>query len=128
MAQEKAFENRVKDFLYDNGCWFVKYWGGGEFTRSGIPDILVCCKGHFVGVEIKAPKGRPSALQIRNLRKIHSAGGYSILLYPKDFSRFQRLIWFFKVDAPDEANTEYAFFINEWIKWENHFERKGVFM
>lgn len=45
MAQEKNFENRVKDFLKDMGCWQLKYWGGAVFTKSGIPDLLVCCKG-----------------------------------------------------------------------------------
>lgn len=44
MAAEKNFENKVKKFLKENGCWILKYWGGAAFTRSGIPDLLVCCK------------------------------------------------------------------------------------
>ena len=34
MASEKNFENRVKRFLKDEGCYFIKYWGGGEFTKD----------------------------------------------------------------------------------------------
>ena len=89
MGAEKNFENKVKDFLKDQGCWFVKYWGGGEFTKAGIPDILCCCHGWFMGIEIKAPRGKPSALQLHNLKKIDEAGGFAILLYPKDFDVFR---------------------------------------
>jgi Holliday junction resolvase len=92
MATEKNFENKVKEFLKDQGCWFIKYWGGGQFTKEGIPDILCCCNGHFLGIEIKAPKGRPSPLQIHNLKKIDEAGGYGVLLYPKDFDTFKLLV------------------------------------
>ena len=58
MAKEKDLENKVKQFLKDNGCWYVKYWGGGGYTRSGVPDLLICCTGIFMAVELKAPKGR----------------------------------------------------------------------
>ena len=43
MAAEKNFENKIKGFLKDHGCWFLKYWGGAAYTKSGIPDILACC-------------------------------------------------------------------------------------
>ena len=92
MGSEKNFENKVKDFLKEQGCWFVKYWGGGEFTKAGVPDILCCCNGWFMGIEVKAPKGKPSALQLHNLKKIDEAGGFAILLYPKDFDHFKRLV------------------------------------
>lgn len=92
MASEKNFENKVKKFLKDKGCWFIKYWGGAAYTKSGIPDLLVCCAGFFIGVEIKAPNGKPSELQLYNLKKIDEAGGYGILLYPKDFEIFQKFI------------------------------------
>lgn len=49
MAAEKNFEEKVKKYLKENGCWFLKYWGGGGFTKSGIPDLLVCCKVHGRG-------------------------------------------------------------------------------
>lgn len=92
MAAEKQFENKVKTFLKDNDCWFLKYWGGAAYTKSGIPDILVCCKGWFMGVETKAPNGKPTDLQIYNLRKIDRAGGLAILLYPKDYDLFKKLV------------------------------------
>ena len=43
MAAEKNFENRVKKYLDEYGCWWIKYWGGAAYTKSGIPDLLVNC-------------------------------------------------------------------------------------
>lgn len=111
MAQEKTFENKVKEFLKEQGCWFIKYWGGGQFTKEGIPDILCCCNGYFLGIEIKAPKGKPSPLQIHNLKKIDEAGGFGILLYPKDFDLFKKLVYDLK---------EYG-----WDTHDVHEELKG---
>lgn len=112
MAAEKQFENKVKTFLKDSGCWFLKYWGGAAYTRSGIPDILVCCKGWFMAVEVKAPNGKPSDLQIYNLRQIDRAGGLAILLYPKDYDMFKRL-----VENPDNKKL-YEVLKSKW----KHFE------
>ena len=92
MASEKTFENRVKKFLKDSRCYFIKYWGGGEFTKAGVPDILCCCNGYFIGIEVKAPKGKPSPLQIHNLKKIDESGGLGVLLYPKDFEIFKKMV------------------------------------
>lgn len=92
MGKEKDLENKVKQYLKENGCWFIKYWGGGGYTKSGIPDLLVCCNGIFVAVELKAPKGRPTELQMKKLHEIKDSGGLAILLYPKDLELFKNLI------------------------------------
>ena len=92
MAAEKNFENKVKKFLKDNGAWLLKYWGGAAYTKSGIPDLLVCLNGWFLGIEIKASNGKPSDLQLYHLRGIKKAGGIAVLLYPDDFENFKKLI------------------------------------
>lgn len=69
----------------------MKTWSNGV-QRSGVPDLLVCCKGKFIGVELKATNGKPSALQLWNLRKIEESGGYGVLLYPSDFDVFTKFI------------------------------------
>lgn len=89
--KEKEFENKVKAFLKDRGCWVLKTWSNGV-QRQGIPDLLVCCNGYFVGVELKAEKGRPSELQKYNIEKIRESGGIAIILYPDKFEKFQCLI------------------------------------
>ena len=100
MGDEKNLENRVKQYLKDHGCWCLKYWAGGGFTKSGIPDLLICCRGRLIGCELKASYGRPSALQITELRRIQKAGGAGILLYPKHLDVFRELI-----DAMIQADT-----------------------
>lgn len=91
MAGEKNFENRVKRFLDSEGCWYVKFFAN-QFTKSGIPDLLVCCNGRFLGVELKGPKGRPSPLQLHHIANIEEAGGIGMVLYPDGFEDFKELI------------------------------------
>lgn len=91
MGAEKKFENKVKAFLKQQGCWNLKTWSNGV-QRTGVPDLLVCCNGRFVGVELKAQNGKPSELQLYNLRKIEESGGYAILLYPSDFEMFKGFV------------------------------------
>jgi hypothetical protein len=121
--KEKNFENKVKGFLKNQDAWFVKYWGGGEFTKSGVPDILACVNGYFIGIEVKAPTGRPSELQLDNLKKIDDAGGFGILLYPKDFEVFKEL-----VEACQKMHIEVQMDRYEelkerwWSKWQQVFK------
>lgn len=107
MAAEKNFENRVKGFLKEQGCWFVKYWGGGGFTKAGIPDLLACCNGWFLGVELKAPKGKPSELQLWNLVKIDDGGGFGWLLYPDKFDDFKQFVMLLKQGLTVNARNIY---------------------
>lgn len=92
MAEEKQFENKVKKYLDSIGAWYIKYWAGSGYTKSGIPDILACVDGLFYGIEVKATNGRPSMLQLVNLSKIRESGGVGVLLYPQDFKGFEDLI------------------------------------
>lgn len=91
IAQEKTFENKVKKFLESQGAWYVKYFAN-SFTKSGIPDILACVNGYFVGVEVKAQGGKPSELQLYNVKKIREAGGFAVVLYPSGFEKFKKFI------------------------------------
>lgn len=91
MAAEKQFENKIKAYLRTRDAYFVKFFANA-FTRSGVPDILACVNGHFVGIEVKAKDGRPSELQLHNIRKIREAGGIAFVLYPSAYEHFTRLI------------------------------------
>lgn len=86
--REKSFENKIKDFLDSIGAvWYKQF--GCSYTKAGTPDLLCCVNGHFVAVEVKADKGRPSPLQLYNINKIRKAGGAVYILYPKDFEEFK---------------------------------------
>ena len=55
----------------------VFFWKehGGALGTSGIPDIICCYRGRFLGLEAKLPGGRLTALQKRALERINRAGG-----------------------------------------------------
>ena len=55
----------------------VFFWKehGGAYGTSGIPDIICCYKGRFLGLEVKLPGGKLTALQHKALEKINAAGG-----------------------------------------------------
>lgn len=55
----------------------VFFWkeSGGPYGTSGVPDIICCYKGRFLGLEAKLPGGRLTALQKQALEKINRAGG-----------------------------------------------------
>ena len=101
MAGEKNFENRIKAFLKSEGAWFIKYWAGSQFTKSGVPDILACVDGYFVAIEVKGPNGKPSELQLHTIKKIREAGGFAFVLYPSGFDEFKDFIWKLKQEYFD---------------------------
>ena len=84
MASEKNFENQVKKWLKEHGAWYVKTWSNGV-QRSGIPDLLICWKGRFIALELKAENGRASELQKHEVMKIKESGGIALFVYPSQF-------------------------------------------
>lgn len=103
--REKSFEKIVKDYLNKEGCWVLKTWSNG-IQRAGVPDLLVCCNGYFLGVELKNETGHPSELQLYNVDEIRKAGGVAIVLYPDQLENFKMLIGCLKLDAKMTAYTK----------------------
>lgn len=50
------------------------------YGRAGIPDIIVCFRGLFLGVECKAGFNKPTALQEREMAEINKAGGSTMVV------------------------------------------------
>ena len=69
----------------------MKFFANG-FTKKGVPDILACVNGRFVGIEVKSEDGKASPLQIRNMEKIQDCGGVGIILYPQYFDSFKAMM------------------------------------
>jgi Holliday junction resolvase len=59
---------------------YVFFPATGGFGRSGIPDIVCCYKGKFIGIECKAHGNKPTALQQSNLEEIVNNGGIAIVV------------------------------------------------
>lgn len=54
---------------------------GNAFSSRGVPDIILCIKGKFIGVELKVGDNKPTPLQVNYLNRIASAGGQSHVCY-----------------------------------------------
>lgn len=52
----------------------------GGYGRSGVPDIVACWKGRFIGIECKTEGNVPTQLQMKNLMQIVDTGGISLLV------------------------------------------------
>ena len=91
MAQEKVFETKIKKMLKDKGAYFVKFFAN-SYTRAGVPDVLACVNGYFVGIEVKAQNGHPSELQLYNAEQIRNAGGFSFIVYPSGYDELVKII------------------------------------
>lgn len=88
---EKSFETRIKGFLKIHNCYNVKFFANG-YTRRGVPDILACVNGWFVGIEVKDTTGKPSPLQLENVKQIRKSGGYAWVVYPSGWEDLQQII------------------------------------
>jgi RecB family endonuclease NucS len=113
MAEEKNFENRIKKYLNEKDCWYVKYFAN-RMTKSGVPDILACVNGQFMAIEVKASKGHPSELQIYHRDKIRETGGIAVIVYPDQWEKLKHLI-----NLLDNGNTFAA-------ELQYEFDRKEV--
>ena len=76
---EKKVKDKVKKLLAEHGAYHFMPSTHG-YGSSGIPDIAACLHGRFIGIECKANGGKPTALQLKNLRELSSAGGISVLV------------------------------------------------
>lgn len=108
MGAEKLFENKIKRYLVSKGIYplgtpkdkmplkatgyFEKRWGGGTYTKSGLPDLHIVVKGYNIDVEVKCSTGKPSELQLFMIDQINDSGSLAILLYPNNFENFKKII------------------------------------
>lgn len=77
---EKSIENQIKKWLDSNGYWWMKVHGD-MFQKAGVPDIIACINGKFVGIEVKRPGGRVSELQKHQIEQIQKSGGVAFVAY-----------------------------------------------
>jgi hypothetical protein len=53
---------------------------------------LICIKGRFYGIECKAGKNKPTALQELNLKKIIESGGVALVVREDDIKYLPSLL------------------------------------
>lgn len=77
---EQIIQKQIIDLIEKRGGYVVKVITA---SRVGIPDLLVCFEGHFIGLEVKMPSTRTnvSKLQGYNLQRIIDSGGKSAVVW-----------------------------------------------
>ena len=64
----------------------------GGYGKSGVPDIVGCYKGKFFGIECKAGKNTPTALQEMNLKQIAEAHGLAYVVNEENMHDIKQLL------------------------------------
>lgn len=88
LTPEKKVKNKVVKLLkeYEAYYFFPATYG---FGRSGVPDIIVCYRGRFIGVECKAGANKTTALQDKELADIKAAGGIPLVVNETNLAELQ---------------------------------------
>ncbi len=99
LTPEAKVKKKVKEILDQMGVYHFSPMQNG-MGRAGIPDIIGCLDGQFLGIECKAGRGTTTALQERELTRIQNAGGYALVV--------------------NEENINQLWEIKEWITTNKH--------
>lgn len=90
---EAKVKAAVKKLLDEMGIYHFSPVQNG-MGRAGIPDIIGCYRGRFLGIECKAGKGKTTALQDLELEKIRQAKGFAYVVNENNIQDLKELlIW-----------------------------------
>lgn len=89
MTPEAKVKKKVVAILKELGAYYF-YPVTGGYGNSGVPDIVGCYQGSFFGIECKAGKNKPTALQEKNLKAIASNGGISLVINETNIDEVKR--------------------------------------
>lgn len=79
-GEETKLQKKIQEYIDSIGGYCFKVHGS-IYMRAGIPDIIACYKGLFIGIECKVGKNKMSDLQEKHRDEILAAGGIHILAY-----------------------------------------------
>lgn len=81
MVKEKNFQYTLIKYLKEQFGKEIYVINQVSVMHAGIPDLIICYKGMFVGLELKmGKKYKASALQIVNLNRIKDSGGFGAVV------------------------------------------------
>lgn len=109
MGAEKLYENKIKSYLESIGCYpfgtakqdittpiigyYEKRWGGGQFSKSGLPDMHVVIRGESIELEVKSPTYKPTELQLKNLDLVDRGGCYGFITVESNTTALRLKKW-----------------------------------
>jgi Holliday junction resolvase len=91
MTPEAKVKKVVAQQLRELKAYYF-YPATGGYGRSGVPDIVGCYKGKFFGIECKAGKNKPTALQEKNLKDITESDGIALVVNEANMRNITELL------------------------------------
>ena len=91
MTPEAKVKKKAVQILKQHGAYYF-YPVTGGYGRSGVPDIIACYKGRFIGIECKAGTNKPTALQQKNLTDIKLADGIALVVNEENIEEVCRTL------------------------------------
>lgn len=91
MTPEGKVKKKVTSILKELGAYYF-YPVTGGYGRSGVPDIVCCLAGNFIGIECKAGDNKPTALQEKNMKEIQAAGGFAFVVNEDNIDALERVL------------------------------------
>ena len=76
---EAKVKEKVVAKLKELGAYYF-FPATGGYGKSGVPDIVCCLGGRFIGIECKAGDNKTTKLQDKNLNEIGEAGGVALFV------------------------------------------------
>lgn len=88
---ERAVKAKVEAVLKSEGVYYF-FPATHGYGRSGVPDIVACVNGRFLGVECKASGNKPTALQVRELERIRQSDGHAVVVDETNWDMVRDLV------------------------------------
>ena len=88
---EKWVKAQVVKMLKELDAYYF-YPVASGYMRTGVPDIVVCYKSHFLGIECKANGNRTTEIQDRNLVAIKKNGGIAVVIDENNLDQLKEML------------------------------------
>jgi hypothetical protein len=88
---EGEIKDQVRKVLDEMKAYYF-FPAANGYGRTGIPDVIACVGGHFVGIECKAGSKQPTALQQRELDNIEKAEGTGLVVNADNIGNFKNIL------------------------------------
>ena len=102
MTPEGKVKAAVRKVLDAEGVYYFMPAANG-FGRAGIPDIICCVRGFFLAIELKAGKGKTTALQDREIMAINAHGGRAVVINEDNINEVKEVVTWIKKNSGQSA-------------------------
>lgn len=90
-VSEKWVKAQVVKMLKELDAYYF-YPVASGYMSAGVPDLVVCYKSHFVGIECKAGKNKTTEIQDRNLIAIKKNGGIAVVVNENNLDELKEML------------------------------------